>query len=56
MSCEKPPVTRSNFASRLLNKAMSERSKTSEMQKPILGEPDKTIGAVETKEAISTKS
>jgi hypothetical protein len=33
MTCEKNTVTRTNFASRLLNKAMSER-KTGEFKKP----------------------
>jgi hypothetical protein len=33
MTCEKNTVSRSNFASRLLNKAMSER-KTGEFKKP----------------------
>jgi hypothetical protein len=41
MSCENTTVTRSNFASRLLTKAMSERTKTGEVAKPNVSSADK---------------
>jgi hypothetical protein len=40
MTCDKNTVTRSNFASRLLSKAMSERGKTGENRKPAVGETE----------------
>lgn len=57
MTCEKNTVTRSNFASRLLNKAMSER-KTGENKKPEIA-PQESFAppaAVQTaQEVITTK-
>jgi hypothetical protein len=58
MTCEKNTVTRSNFASRLLSKAMSERTKTtSEMSKPIVATNSESSFAppIDAKEAISAK-
>lgn len=56
MTCENTTVTRTNFASRLLSKAMSERTKTGEIQKPITA-PISEKSGVDTKEpAVSAKS
>lgn len=54
MSCESTTGTRSNFASRLLSKAMSERKQTSETAKPKVEEASDCTINVERKEAIGS--
>jgi hypothetical protein len=57
MTCEKNTVTRSNFASRLLNKAMSER-KTGEFKKPEIANTESfapPAAAQAAQEAVATK-
>ena len=57
MTCEKHTVTRSNFASRLLNKAMSER-KVGEPKKPQTSVQESfapPVAAQIAQEAVATK-
>ncbi len=56
MTCDKNTVTRSNFASRLLSKAMNERTKTTEVSRPTAPEAVSVPFAVEHKEvAVASK-
>ncbi len=56
MTCDKPTVTRSNFASRLLSKAMSERTKTVEISKPSVQETVNAPFSIEHREpAVAAK-
>jgi hypothetical protein len=56
MTCEKNTVTRSNFASRLLSKAMSERGKATETRKPALNETESFAPpVVQSPEIAATK-
>jgi hypothetical protein len=56
MTCENTSVTRSNFASRLLNKAIAERTKTGEIKKPTVADAEKYAVPTESKEVAAVKS
>jgi hypothetical protein len=57
MTCEKNTVSRSNFASRLLDKAMTERGKTGEVKKPIITQKVESFAppVVEAVDTVASK-
>lgn len=54
MTCEKNSEPRSNFASRMLNKAIAERTKTGELRKPVIVDENKTESFAPPVEAAPT--